>query len=222
MTCKPFTRDEVQRLLDAAQTSGPRYLPALLMTAVRTGMRIGELLALQWGDFDLVEGFVDVQRQYSRERLTTLKRSKNRGKLRRVDLSPQLVETLERYRVQLKADALKAGIELSKWVFPGSSDDILLDVSKLRRDAWRKVQTKAKLRHRRIHDLRHTYASLMLTGGASITYVSEQLGHSSIRLTVDTYGHLVPGALRHEVARLDDADFRRGSTAQDGNPAATA
>ena len=53
----------------------------------------GELLALQWGDFNLVEGFVDVQRPSSRERLTTLKRSKNRGKLRRVNLSPQLVET---------------------------------------------------------------------------------------------------------------------------------
>ena len=125
--------------------------------------------------------------------------------------------------MQLKADALKAGIELSKWVFPGSSDDILLDVSKLRRDAWRKVRkTKAKLRHRRIHNMRHTYASLMLTGGASITYVSEQLGHSSIRLTVDTYGHLVPGALRHEVAGSTTQTFAADRRPKTGNPAATA
>ena len=56
----------------------------------------------------------------------------------------------------------------------------------------------------RIHDIRHTYASLLLQMGESMIYVRDQLGHSSIRITVDTYGHLVPGGNKEAVDRLDD------------------
>lgn len=64
---------------------------------------------------------------------------------------------------------------------------------------------KAKLREVRIHDLRqHTFASLLLQHGESVVYVKEQLGHGSIQITVDTYGHLIPGANRAAVDRLDD------------------
>ena len=56
----------------------------------------------------------------------------------------------------------------------------------------------------RIHDLRHTFASLLLQQGESIVYVKEQLGHASIQITVDTYGRLIPGANRAAVDRLDD------------------
>lgn len=60
----------------------------------------------------------------------------------------------------------------------------------------------AKMRSFRIHDLRHTYASLMLQNGESVTYVKEQMGHHSIQITVDTYGHLIPGANRAAADRL--------------------
>src|SRR5688572_32446748 len=63
---------------------------------------------------------------------------------------------------------------------------------------------KAELRHIRVHDLRHTFASLLLQQGESVVYVKEQLGHGSIQITVDTYGHLIPGANRAAVDRLDD------------------
>ena len=55
-----------------------------------------------------------------------------------------------------------------------------------------------------MHDLRHTFASLLLQQGESVVYVKEQLGHGSIQITVDTYGHLIPGANRAAVDRLDD------------------
>jgi hypothetical protein len=60
----------------------------------------------------------------------------------------------------------------------------------------------------RIHDLRHTFASLLLQQGESIVYVKEQLGHPSIQITVDTYGHLIPGANRAAVDKLDEPNFR--------------
>ena len=61
---------------------------------------------------------------------------------------------------------------------------------------------KAGLRRIRFHDLRHTYASLLIQRGESLAYVKDQLGHHSIQVTVDLYGHLVPGANRNAVDRL--------------------
>jgi integrase len=71
---------------------------------------------------------------------------------------------------------------------------------------------KAGLRHVRIHDLRHTFASLLLQQGESIVYVKEQLGHASIQVTVDTYGHLIPGANRIAMDGLDDAPTQPDAT----------
>jgi len=68
-----------------------------------------------------------------------------------------------------------------------------------------RVFEKAGLRRVRFHDLRHTYASLLIQNGESLACVRDRLGHSSIKLTVDTYGHLIPGANRQAVDRLDDA-----------------
>ena len=62
---------------------------------------------------------------------------------------------------------------------------------------------KTGLRRFRFHDLRHTFGSLLIQGGASLAYVKEQMGHSSIQITVDTYGHLIPGADIAWVDRLD-------------------
>ncbi len=62
------------------------------------------------------------------------------------------------------------------------------------------------LRPVRFHDLRHTYASLLIQQGESLAYVKDQLGHHSIQITVDTFGHLVPGGNRRAVDRLDDME----------------
>jgi len=66
---------------------------------------------------------------------------------------------------------------------------------------------KLDVAHFRIHDIRHTFASQLLANGAPIVYVKEQMGHASIQTTVDIYGHLIQGANRTEVNRLDDANF---------------
>ena len=62
---------------------------------------------------------------------------------------------------------------------------------------------RAGLRRFRFHDLRHTFGSLLIQDGASLAYVKDQMGHSSIQITVDTYGHLIPGADIAWVDRLD-------------------
>jgi integrase len=83
-----------------------------------------------------------------------------------------------------------------------------LDGDNLRHRVFYKLLEKAELRRVRFHDLRHTFASLLLQNGESPTYVKEQMGHSSIQVTVDVYAHLIPGANRQAVDRLDDATGR--------------
>jgi integrase len=80
-----------------------------------------------------------------------------------------------------------------------------------------KCLTKAGLRTIRFHDLRHTFASLLIQNGEPLAYVKDQLGHSSIKMTVDVYGHLVPGANRQAVNRLPSLRLEANQAAVAGH-----
>jgi integrase len=82
------------------------------------------------------------------------------------------------------------------------------------RRVFHRIFAKAGLRRIRFHDLRHTFASRLLQNGESPAYVKEQMGHHSIKVTVDIYGHLVPGANRDAVDRLDVTGRNLGATAR--------
>jgi len=97
---------------------------------------------------------------------------------------------------------MKIGRPRPAWVF-SSVVGTPLDESNVKK-AYSRILEKAELRHRRIHDLRHTFASLLIQQGESLVYVKEQMGHASIQITVDIYGHVVPGGNRAAVDRLDD------------------
>lgn len=198
-TIEPFSREEAQEFLNAVREHYPRYYPFFLCT-LRTGMRLGELLALEWGDIDFRSQFIEVRRAYVKGHFTTPKN----GKSRRVDMSTQLAETLKALLPQMKRDALAKGRgEISGRVFENSAGQ-LLDDANLRRRVFYPALAKAGLRRIRIHDLRHTFASLLIQNGESLAYVRDQLGHHSIQITVDIYGHLEPGKNREAVDRLDD------------------
>ncbi len=76
-------------------------------------------------------------------------------------------------------------------------------MSDFERPVFHKLLAKTGLRRVRFHDLRHTFASRLLQNGETPAYVKEQMGHHSINVTVDIYGHLVPGSNRAAVDRLD-------------------
>jgi integrase len=80
----------------------------------------------------------------------------------------------------------------------------ILDPDNVYHRVFLPVLAKAGIRKIRLHDLRHTFGSLLLEDGASIVYVKEQMGHSSTQVTVDTYGHLIPGANLSFVDRVDE------------------
>lgn len=195
----PLSREEVSILLATAKAKLPRYFP-LFLCAVRTGMRMGELLALQWSDIDWQGRFIEVQRNYTHWKLTTPKN----GESRRVDMSRELGHTLEDWKTEQQINAAANGSEVPHWVFPNETGG-LLHPNNLRDRVFYGLLTKAKLRKVRFHDLRHTFASLLLQNGESPVYVKDQMGHSSIQVTVDLYGHLIPGGNKQAVDRLDSA-----------------
>jgi integrase len=131
-------------------------------------------------------------------------------------MSLLLTDTLKALLLERKKETLRKGwVEVPPWVFL-SKEGTPLDPGNLRTRVWAKLLTKAELRHVRLHDLRHIYASLLIQQGESLAYVKEQMGHHSIKLTVDTYGHLMPGGNKAAVDKLD-----RLETATIRNPDAT-
>jgi len=209
-----LTTMEVRQFLKAAQEICPDYHPLLLM-AVRAGLRRGELVALEWGDVQLgdddndSERFILVQHNYVRREYTTTKSKKSR----RVDLSRELRRVLVELRDKRLLEAhLKGKHDISDELVFRSPEGAILDPDNLYHRVFLPVLAKAGIRRIRLHDLRHTFGSLLLQNGASIVYVKEQMGHSSIQVTVDTYGHLIPGANVCFVDRLDGGPTEKAET----------
>ena len=195
----PFTREEASIFLAAAKRYALPYYP-LFLCALRTGLRLGELLALQWGDLDFRGRYLLVQRNYTHGQVTTPKS----GEVRRVDMSRELTQVLEDLRLDRQLQASTNGWGgLPEWVFCNEAGG-LMDPDNLRHRAFYALLRASGLRKIRFHDLRHTFASLLLQQGESPVYVKEQMGHSSIAITVDLYGHLIPGGNRQAVDRLDE------------------
>ena len=177
-----MTRSQVGAFLVAADVLGPRLAPLFLLMA-RTGLRLGEALALQWTDLDFQGRTLRVARNLSGGQVGTPKSGAGRD----VDVS----------RCS-RADS--GGL-------PGPEDrspparlvrDATLDLLHAHRAplpprviqrAFARVLTKAKLpEHFTPHCLRHTFASILISEGESLAYVQRMLGHTSIKLTVDLYG----------------------------------
>jgi integrase len=195
----PLSRDELSLLLRTFREEFPKDYP-LALTLARTGMRYGEALALQWGDIDFHNRLIRIQRNFTKGNILTPKS----GKSRSVDMSKQLKSALFEMRHRRKLETVRKGWgKVPEWVFVNKTGNPL-DGNNWRRRVFYRCLSKAGIRKTRIHDLRHTYASLLIQAGESLAYVRDQLGHHSIRVTVDIYGHFTPGGNKDAVDRLDD------------------
>ena len=191
----PLTDEEASTLLDEmlAYLDGVLFPPLLCL--LRTGVRIGELQALTWADVDFKNRLIDINKSCWRGKITSTKNHKTR----RVDMSKQLAGVLR----DLKQRHWKkyAGKNVPKWVFAGPRGNVLCP--NIFRKALNKCLKAAGLRHIRIHDLRHSYATIRLLRGHNIGDVSYQLGHSDISTTYNVYTHWIPGKFKSEVDALD-------------------
>jgi len=196
----PLTEKETRLLLDQAKEFMNGFYYPLMLCALRTGMRLGELKALKWKDVDFKKRQIEVKRSCRRERITGTKTDKRR----RVDITPHLTETLKILLTSQKKLALKNGHRFSQFVFANSKGKIFCRVSF--ENALHRCLEAAKLRRIRIHDLRHSYSTIRLMRGHNVGDVSYQLGHASIKMTLDTYTHWMPGQFKSEIDDLDNVE----------------
>jgi integrase len=201
-----YTKDELRLILATADARCPEWADFFRVLGW-TGLRLGEACALQWADLDAVGGFLTIYRtaQYRKLHGTVqlLVGAPKSGKGRKVDTPQELVDKLILRRGIMEAEASLNAQEPSPWIFPAPSDSTKpVDAAFVRYKRWYRLVQVAGLRSLKLHALRHTYASLLLQDGESPTYVKEQMGHSSIQVTVDVYGHFIPGKNRGAVERL--------------------
>jgi len=194
----------VNRLLEAVRDT--IYYP-IFYTAVYTGLRRSELLALRWQNVDLDFATLSVTETVhclkNKEFVFNPPKSK-RGK-RSIALSPSLAIMLREHKVQQAVILERLGIHLQESDFVFSNPD----GTPIRPDnitwTFRRIARSVGLPKMRFHDLRHTHATLMLQQGINPKVISERLGHSSIAITLDIYSHVMPGMQESAAKRFDES-----------------
>ncbi|MBI2850593.1 MAG: tyrosine-type recombinase/integrase [Chloroflexi bacterium] len=189
---KVMTENQLNHFLEVAK-SAPYY--SVFYLALFTGMRRSELLALQWSDVDLLLCQVSVNRTLHRLKGGNIvfrppKTAKGR---RTVSLSPSTALVLQQHLQSLKALRLLQGNPFTPSDLVFSREDGSPLSPNAVTSAWLRLVKRAGLEHIRLHDARHTHASLMLKQGIHPKIVQERLGHSTIAITLDTYSHVAPG-----------------------------
>ncbi len=202
---RPLTPAQAKRLIDKAE--GDR-LKALYVTALGTGLRQGELLALRWEDVDLKARRLRVRHTLANVggTLTLLEPKTDRSR-RNIMLPDSVGRELRAHRTRQKEERLVAG---SRWVNSGhvftTTIGTPLHAATVTR-AFQAALKRAKLPDSRFHDLRHAAATFLLAQGMTLEDVKQLLGHSSITLTSNTYGHVLEQRQR-QVALAMDAVLR--------------
>ena len=199
---RTLTPYEVEVLFDTAKDN--HYYP-VIYTAVSTGLRQAELLGLRWRDIDLDMLSISVSQVLNkRQGICEFKEPKTSHSRRRVAMTPKLALYLREYRAEREPLCWQLGrpLTLDSLVF-ANIEGKPLDPSVLSHDFARIVK-RAGLVGVRFHDLRHTFASLMLLRGAKPKVISEALGHASVAFTMDTYSHIIEGMQEDAMALLDE------------------
>ncbi len=196
----PLTTEQARELLEAIR--GDRH-EALYLVTMATGLRQGEAFGLRWDDVDLDTGTITVRHQLQRTNGTpTLIPPKSTRSRRTIALPAFAVPALRAHRARQNAERLAAGARWQDWklVFTNPTGRPLTpNVT----TAFARLLKAAGLPKQRFHDLRHLCASLMLAQGVHPRVVMEQLGHSQISVTMNTYSHVAPALQREAAERMD-------------------
>lgn len=197
----PLTPEQARRLIE---TSTEDRYRAIWITALGTGLRQGELLGLRWDDVDLKAGRLRVRHTLANVggTLTLLEPKTDRS--RRLVVLPRVVRVeLRAHRTRQKEDRLLAG---SRWTDSGHVFATMLGrphhAATITR-AFQDALDRAKLPDVRFHDLRHSAATFLLSQGFTLEDVKNLLGHSSIVLTSNTYGHVLEQRQREVAMGMD-------------------
>jgi integrase len=194
-----WTVEEASRFLDAVLDD---RLAALWTVALHSGLRRGELAGLRWRDVDLAAGTLTVAQQRTTVGYQTVVTEPKARSRRTLLLAPVVVKALEGHRRRLLEERLAAG--------PGWRDSGYVFVDELGveyhpqrlRVLFERACSQADVPVIRLHDLRHTMATLALTAGVHPKFVQDTLGHSGISVTLDIYSHVPQAAQRDAADRV--------------------
>lgn len=183
----PFTVQDRDRFLEAASAKLPEPYPLVLEIMAMTGLRLGEALAMSWENFDINNCQYQVTESVKLGKFGPPKSGE-----RLVDLDAALVTKIEAYQRKMGKGKVRFS---ARYLFPEVSQRMI-------QRAMERACREARLRRRHPHDLRHTYATILLMAHISPAYVQKQLGHHSISMTVDIYGHWIPGEGRENLDKV--------------------
>ena len=190
-----LTPNDILSLIDSASDVKHK---TIFMAAVTTGLRQGELLGLKWTDIDWLNNQIHVNRTYNHFHFYE---PKTKTSKRKVDVPPQMIRQLKEWKIACPVNDFDL-------IFPNENGKPMSALNMYNRKFLTALK-EAKLNKIRFHDLRHTYASLLIDQGENIKYVQNQMGHASIKVTMDTYGHLMKDVNKEAASRLGDAIFEQ-------------
>ena len=201
--------EKIQNYLKAAEEWG--VLPMFYLE-LSTGLRRGELVALQWDDLDFETGVLTISKQVSLVRgKIVMSVPKTKSSIRKLVLPPAAVQVLKEYRESVH----------SRWMFPSPVlEDMPLNPGSVY-DRLQLILEHANCKQVRFHDLRHTFATLALQNGMDVKTLSAMLGHVSAATTLDIYTHSTSD-MQHAAARKIDCGIGKAELPDEPAPQANA
>ena len=204
---------EPRQLRDVLTAADETPYGTFFFTAAATGLRQSELCGLSWGSTDLDRSTLIVQQSlhWLPRQGFLFRQPKTATSIRTVSLSPDTVQRLREHRHHQLQERLAAGEAydpLAKQLVFGDPIGRPLHPSNIR-TAWLAIVKQADVEGLRVHDLRHAHASALLRAGVHAKVISERLGHASIAVTMDLYGHLT-GSLQEDAAKAFDRALANG------------
>jgi integrase len=192
--------EDVKKFLEVAKQD-QNYIAFHL--AITTGMRQGEILGLRWKDIDFDKGVLYVRQTLSRDGKTLLTGAKTKSSLRTIRLSDNTLEALKEHKNKISKIKEELGDSYQDYgLVVCTRIGTPIYPRNLRRTLNRLIE-RAKVPKIRFHDLRHTHATLLLSQGVNVKVISERLGHSNIKITLDTYSHVLPTMQEEAIKTID-------------------
>lgn len=188
-----LNKEEIQAFLGAI--TNPKY-KMLFTLALTSGARQGELLGLKWTDIDWVNNQIHIQRTYNNQAWYD---PKTESSNRRIDIGPGMMNRLKKWKMACTPNDLML-------VFPNEAGKPINHNNMVRRHFLPALK-KAGIEKIRFHDLRHTYASILIEQGENIKYIQSQLGHSSPSVTLNVYAHLMNPTNQTAASKLEKVFF---------------
>jgi integrase len=187
-----LTPEEVEKFLSKADN----HYKVAFLTDVITGLRAGELWGLKWIDIDWNSNQIHVRRSLWKGNFQT---PKSKYSIRKIDMTDSLIQELKRWK-------LACPVNDHDVVFPSPEGKLSQHDNVIKR-SFNRALREAGLRQVSFHSIRHTNASMRITSGQNIKYIQSQLGHASINITLDIYGHLFNDVNfnRHQVGLLEES-----------------